>query len=824
MSLNLVSPGVKVREVDLTIGNITGAQEQVGAIAGPFEKGPIDVPLLIENEQDLIATYGKPLEKDGQFEYWMTASSYLSYGGTLRVLRSDGENLNNANATVVGSSSTVKIKSYDDYTASYTNASNFFYAAKNPGTWGNGLKVFTIDHFADQVITIGSTAGVQIGMGVTQSITGRTRVGPGTETTYGSGFMRGIITGVGATAGIGTDQITVKVVDRVTAEGIVSATTYDEVKFLRATSEVETTQSSTGIGTTAGIVDTAFDSSITGIGTTAGATGISTDIQLGDVVTVTGGNSTVAAGTTVVGLGVSTVFVSNTITGISTAGDGAVFTFSRGSTTTTTTNTNTLFIINDEGTGIGTYVTTTNTDWYNSQKLGLTKGSDIAWNSIAEKPGTSEYAKERQSQNDEMHVVVIDEDGSATGIAGNVVEKHLYLSKAKDGKRQPTEEVYYKNYLANKSEYIYAGAAPSGKSSSLTAVNPGDSDADIKDFTATSGNWGANAAGTIFNVEGNRSYDLTNGKNYSGTENDGYLVQKGDVINSYNILKNPAEYTINFILQGPSGGATIFEAQAKASALIAIAELRKDCIACISPYRNGVVNIPNSDTQTDNIVDFYGSLQSSSYAVFDSGYKYTFDRFNNEFRYIPLNGDVGGLMARTSINSFSWFSPAGASRGAINGAVKLAYNPSQAQRDIIYPKRINPVIASPGAGIILFGDRTGLGVASAFDRINVRRLFLTVEGTIERAARDQLFEFNDVITRTNFLNIVDPFLRDVKAKRGITDFVVICDETNNTPDVIDANQFRADIFIKPARSINFIGLTFVATRTGVSFEEVVGNV
>ena len=421
-----------------------------------------------------------------------------------------------------------------------------------------------------------------------------------------------------------------------------------------------------------------------------------------------------------------------------------------------------------------------------------------------------------------MHVVVIDEDGSASGIAGNVLEKHLYLSKAKDGKRQPAEEVYYKNYLANRSEYIYAGAAPSGKASGLTAVNSGSGDTDIKDFTATSGNWGTNAAGVTYNVEGNRSYDLVGGKDYSGT--DGYLVGKGDVINSYNILKNPAEYTINFILQGPSGGATIFESQAKASSLISIASLRKDCIACISPHRAGVVNVSNSDTQTDNIVDYYAALQSSSYAVFDSGYKYTFDRFNNEFRYIPLNGDIGGLMARTSINSFSWFSPAGASRGAINGAVKLAYNPSQAQRDIIYPKRINPVIASPGAGIILFGDRTGLGVASAFDRINVRRLFLTVEGTIERAARDQLFEFNDVITRTNFLNIVDPFLRDVKAKRGITDFVVICDETNNTPDVIDANQFRADIFIKPARSINFIGLTFVATRTGVSFEEVVGNV
>ena len=252
--------------------------------------------------------------------------------------------------------------------------------------------------------------------------------------------------------------------------------------------------------------------------------------------------------------------------------------------------------------------------------------------------------------------------------------------------------------------------------------------------------------------------------------------------------------------------------------------MRKDCVACVSPHKSGVVNITDSDAQTENIIDFFDPISSSSYAVFDSGYKYVYDRFNNKFRYIALNSDTAGLMARTSINQYSWFSPAGASRGSINNAIKLAYNPSQAQRDLIYPKRINPVVFSPGAGIVLFGDRTGLSYASAFDRINVRRLFLTIEATIERAAKAQLFEFNDVITRSNFVNIVEPYLRDVKSKRGITDFVVVCDETNNTPDIIDANQFKADIFVKPARSINFIGLTFVATRTGVSFEEVVGNV
>ena len=398
MSLNLVSPGVKVREVDLTIGNISGAQEQVGAIAGPFEKGPIDVPLLVENEQDLLATYGKPLDKDGQFEYWMTASSYLSYGGTLRVLRSDGSNLNSANAGVSADSVTLKIKSYDDYTSNYTLASSWYYAAKNPGTWGNGLKVFTIDHFADQVITLPGigTAGISVGMGVTQPITGRVDVlSTGSTSAYASGFMRGIITGVGtdAGAGIGTDQITVKVVDRVTAEGIVSATTYDKLKFLTSTSETETTQTATGIGTTSGVVDLANDITITGVTTTAAGGGMDLNIALGDIVTVTGGNSIVATGTTVIAIDAAasgTVTVDRAITGISTAGDGAIFTFTRTTGVSTTTNTNTTFIIQENGDAVSNFTTTSVKDWYNSQKLGLTKGVDLPWNTIAEKPGTSE--------------------------------------------------------------------------------------------------------------------------------------------------------------------------------------------------------------------------------------------------------------------------------------------------------------------------------------------------------------------------------------------------------------------------------------------------
>ena len=274
---------------------------------------------------------------------------------------------------------------------------------------------------------------------------------------------------------------------------------------------------------------------------------------------------------------------------------------------------------------------------------------------------------------------------------------------------------------------------------------------------------------------------------------------------------------------GP-GCSTKSESQAKANSLIAIAELRKDCVTTIGPHRADIVNVANTDTQTTNLINFFSPLTSSSYAIFDSGYKYVYDRFNNKFRYVPVNGDIAGLMTRTNIVAYPWFSPAGQQRGTINNAIKLAYNPTKAQRDKIYPARINPVVTQPGVGTILFGDKTGLGYASAFDRINVRRLFLTIEQALEGAANAQLFELNDDLTRANFRAIVEPYLRDVQAKRGLNGFLVICDETNNTPDVIDNNEFRADIFLKPAKSINYVTLTFVATRTGISFEEVAGRV
>ena len=297
----------------------------------------------------------------------------------------------------------------------------------------------------------------------------------------------------------------------------------------------------------------------------------------------------------------------------------------------------------------------------------------------------------------------------------------------------------------------------------------------------------------------------------------------GDLNTGYDLLNNTEEHKVDFLIMGP-GLATQLESQAKANKLISIANARKDCVAVISPHRGNVVDVTNSDTQVSNVTKFFAPLSSSSYAVFDSGYKYTFDRFNNKFVYVPCNADVAGLMARTEVTAFPWFSPAGEQRGILNNAVKLALSPTKEQRDTLYEARVNPIVNQSGVGVMLFGDKTALSYASAFDRINVRRLFLVVEAALRGTANATLFEFNDAVTRANFVNVVEPYLRDVQAKRGLFDFRVICDETNNTPSVIDNNEFRADIFLKPARSINYVTLTFVATRTGVDFQEVVGRV
>jgi len=728
MATPQLSPGVITREVDLTVGRADNVLANVGAIAGPFSIGPVEQAIDIVTEQDLLNVFGKPLSTDTQYEYWMSASSFLSYGGRLKVVRVDGSTLNNANAgTGAASTTSSKIKNFDDYNANYSADSvQFTYAAKTPGSWGNNLKVCFIDDLADQIVGIATTnlsaLGAQIGFGVTSALSGSLS-GVGTVTTF-SGHLKAIITGVTTDAINSNSSITVKILSRVSGAGTETNINYVESNPLAA-------------------------------------------------------------------------FEAN----------------------------DTLHFVNNSGINTGsTGTATTVTDWYDQQTLGLTN-STIFWKQIAPKPVSNQYSVERNGKNDAMHIVIADDIGTVTGIQGNILEKHISISKALDSVSavNSPQKTYYKNYLANFSTYIYAGSNPSSSTDGYHGTSPvatGFSTAFTK-YTTAQGLWGQNAQSIFFSAVGNKTYNLLGGVDYSSSG--GMSATLGHLVTAYNLFSNKDEIGVNFLINGP-GLSVESESQAKANQLISIAESRKDCMAVISPHRANVVDITNTSTQTANVVKFFSSLSSSSYAVFDSGYKYMYDRFNNLFRYIPCNGDIAGLMVRTDIEQFPWYSPAGQQRGVLNNAIKLSFNPNKAQRDSLYEARVNSIINQPGTGILLFGDKTGQSFASAFDRINVRRLFLTVEKALEGVAQAQLFELNDEITRSNFVNIVEPFLRDVQAKRGLFDFRVVCDSSNNTPEVIDNNEFRADIFLKPNKSINYVTLTFVATRTGVSFEEVTGRV
>ncbi len=729
MATPQLSPGVLIREVDQTVGRSENVLDNIGAIAGPFAIGPVDEAITIETEQQLINTYGKPMSTDRQYEYWMSASSFLSYGGILKVVRTGGGSLNNSNAAVGQASVTLKIDNYDDYEENHVSDNSFVYASKNPGSWADNLKVCTIDNAADQVIGINTTsplaAGAIVGYGITSALSNVVIPGAGTTTTF-NGYLKGIITGVSTDTVNGNSTIAVKVVSQVSSAGTETKLNYQQSNAARS-----------------------FEA----------ADGI--------------------------------LFVNNV--GVNT-GNGKV-------------------------TAAASAV-----DWYDQQTLGLSN-STVFWKSIAPKPVDNNFSSSRSGNNDAIHVVVVDDKGSVTGVQGNILEKFLSLSKSKDATADgdnPTR-TYYKDFVALNSNYIYAGYNTSQATDGFNGTSP-LANGFSTGYTANtigSGLWGQDAQGVNFSSIGNKSYSLGGGVDYQA--GGGMAATLGGLNTSYNLFGNKDEISVDYIMMGP-GLAVESDSQAKANLVISLAEGRKDCMAVVSPHRANIVSVNNSATQTDNLLRYYSALSSSSYAVFDTGYKYTYDRFNNEFRYIPCNPDVAGLMVRTSIEAFPWFSPAGLTRGVLNNAIKLTYNPSKSQRDVLYGARINSIVNQRGSGILLFGDKTALAYTSAFDRINVRRLFLTVEQALEGAANAQLFQLNDSITRSNFVNIVEPYLRDVEAKRGIYGFVVVCDDTNNTPDIVDNNEFRADIYLKPTKSINYITLTFVATRTGVAFEEIVGTV
>ena len=444
------------------------------------------------------------------------------------------------------------------------------------------------------------------------------------------------------------------------------------------------------------------------------------------------------------------------------------------------------------------------------------------WVNVAPRPGTSSFATANGGFRDEMHILVIDVDGKITGNAGTLLERYIGVSKASDSKSSVGEANYYVEVIQQKSEYIYWGEHETGlfDVDSASGVFGGASTVSFDLFLSAAGSTDYPAGATTVGSKGNATfyYRLANGADYAVGSGE-YTVAQGDVTTAYGLLEDPESQTIDFILTGPSG-ADDAAALAKITALVSIVEERRDCMLFVSPRRGNLIGVSSAATQTDNLIAFFDQLPSSNYMVFDSGYKYIYDKYNDVYRYVPCNGDIAGLCLQTTEVSEPWFSPAGFQRGVIRNAIKLAYTPNKTQRDRLYSARVNPIVSFPGQGIVLFGDKTAQGFASAFDRINVRRLFLTIERVISGAAKAQLFEQNDETQRGFFLNIVEPYLRDVQGRRGVTDFLVKCDESNNPPESVDRGEFNAEIYVKPTRTINYITLTFVATRTGVAFTEV----
>jgi hypothetical protein len=404
--------------------------------------------------------------------------------------------------------------------------------------------------------------------------------------------------------------------------------------------------------------------------------------------------------------------------------------------------------------------------------------------------GNSSYAVSRGVEDDELHIVVIDTTGKISGTANTVIEKFAFVSKASDAKNEDGTSNYYKDVINSKSKWIWWVGHPE------SGIDWGES----TEFVAS---------------DPERKYERLAVSDFELSGGVDSAPSAGNLNSSYDIFDNPDSVDVSLLMTGSTVGDTVPDY------LISLAENRKDCLVFLSPEQSDCVN--NSGNESADILALRNTITSSSFAVMDSGWKYQYDKYNDVYRWIPLNGDVAGLCARTDLERDPWFSPAGFNRGQIKNVVKLSWNPTKAERDTLYKAGVNPVVTFPGEGTVLYGDKTLLSRPSAFDRINVRRLFIVLEKAIARASRSSMFEFNDEFTRAQFVNLVEPFLRDVQGRRGIFDYRVVCDTTNNTPEVIDRNEFVGDIYIKPARSINFIQLNFVAVRTGVAFNEVVGR-
>ena len=736
-----VSPGVVLRERDLTNAVIVGDSALTAAFSSSFQKGPIGEIVSISSQKEFIGTFGTP--NDANAEDWLVASEFLGYGGRLAVVRAGTGVLNATNGAGT-------LISNDAEWNAGVGAANIF-AARTAGTWGNSLKVVAVDRGADQILTLASapaTTALNTAFTTTSGVQGRIYSwdaaakelavildNPSTLIAPGDNFDEpgdGVVTAVtaGAYAGQGS-QVGTYTTDLPNAEG-------------------------TGTGLRLQIIIDA------------------------------GGNITSC---TVVNGG--TGYVPETVTVLAAElGNGAVLDL------TVTINT-----VSNDNIAVDSVK-----DWYTNTTIGTT---GLKLSAVGPRPGTSEFASSRGISYDEIHVAVIDTTGDVSGAANTVVERFTYLSKLSDGKSSEGSSTYFKEAINLESQYIFHG---NDLANTIEPVQAGGG-------VAIGSGSAALASGSKFLLVAKNETDLGNGT-------DDYAYTAGEVGAAYDLFLDTEETEVDFVLMGGSFG-TEQDTLSKAQKVVAIAAGRKDCVAFVSPYSGNQIGTGGSALsavqQRTNTLNFFNNVTSTSYAVLDSGYKYMYDRFNDKYRYVATNGDIAGLCVSTSSSIADWISPAGMARGGLRNVIKLAYNPNKADRDELYQNRINPIVTFPGTGPVLFGDKTALASPSAFDRINVRRLFLNIEKRVEGLAKGVLFEINDETTRSGFLANINGYLNEISAQQGITDFLVVCDGSNNTPDVIDRNEFVAELFIKPARSINYVTVTFTATRTGVSFSEVVGR-
>jgi hypothetical protein len=709
-----VSPGIVLRERDLTAQTIVNQQANSAALVGSFAKGPVGVITNIATEKELLDTFGAP--NNNNYEDWFAAATFLSYGGQLQIVRIDDITLKNG-TTEVGSTTTDATK------LNVANAGSF--------TSGDYVKV------DDEFFVIGT---VTTGGSDSLLVTSRGQLGStGSPVTHANGAT--VTKWNYAVAG--TTTVVNETVDATeTVFNLTLATNFTVGSYFRLSNSGANSNGVTEIVRITAVDGNEVVVTRAQLGTTAAG-------QPGATITATLLTFAATATTTTLTTAFPVVTTAGVTAPLIKSYNNYLANYSsyawKFAARTPGTWANNLKVVTIDG-GVATYSEET--------VYGTTK-----WTTIAGDPGGS----------NDMHIAVLDANN-------NVLETFLYVSRLSNAKDDQGASTYYVDVIASKSSYIYAG--------------------------------------TVSPAAGNATLTLSAGI-------DAYTTNVSTITTAFDLFADTEEISLDFVLAGGSL-SILADNVTKAQKAVSIADTRKDCVAFVSPHK-GFVSVSSSSSQRDDIIAFFDQIGSSSYAVFDSGYKYIYDKYNDTYRYIPCCGDVAGLCVQVSATSEDWVSPAGVNRGNIKNAVKLAYVPTKTDRDKLYQKRINSITSFAGQGIILFGDKTALAAPSAFDRINVRRLFVAIEKRIGNLGKSVLFELNDATTRASFASAANSYLSEIKSKRGVTDYLVVCDESNNTGDVIDRNEFVAEIYVKPTRSINYITITFVATRTGVSFSEVSGR-